>query len=179
MAQRDPYEFPAIRAFAAELAAWRGIMPKTELAEILGYTPQLIGQIEVGKNLPSRRFAEDLDTYFKTNGLFLRLWKLISETRHIAALPPGFSKFVQLEREAGGIRIFALMLITGLLQRPIGGRVPRAHQVDPGEPMSTLDWRKSSRSGGGGGQCVEVASTWRKSSHSGGNCVEVVEVISR
>jgi hypothetical protein len=36
-------------------------------------------------------------------------------------------------------------------------------------------WRKSSYSGNGGGNCVEV-STWRKSSYSGnggGSCVEV------
>lgn len=36
-------------------------------------------------------------------------------------------------------------------------------------------WRKSSRSGGNGGACVEVAD-WRKSSRSGsngGDCVEV------
>jgi len=116
VAQRDPYEFPAIRAFAAELQAWRGVMTKVELAEVLGYTPQLLGQFEVGKNIPSRKFAEDLDTYFKTNGLFLRLWKLIAETRHIAALPPGFPKFVELEREASTIRVFSLVLISGLLQ---------------------------------------------------------------
>jgi hypothetical protein len=38
-------------------------------------------------------------------------------------------------------------------------------------------WRKSSYSGGSGGDCVEVAS-WRKSSYSGssgGNCVEVAD----
>ena len=37
-------------------------------------------------------------------------------------------------------------------------------------------WRKSSYSGNGGSDCVEVGNTWRKSSHSGnggGNCVEV------
>lgn len=47
--------------------------------------------------------------------------------------------------------------------------------------MSTLDlpadqWRKSSRSGDTGGQCVELAAVWRKSSRSGdtgGDCVEV------
>jgi hypothetical protein len=116
VAQRDPYEFPAIRAFAAELQAWRGVMPKVELAETLGYTPQLLGQIEAGKNIPSRKFAEDLDTYFQTNGLFVRLWKLITETRHIAALPPGFPKFVELERQASAIRGFGLALVTGLLQ---------------------------------------------------------------
>jgi transcriptional regulator with XRE-family HTH domain len=116
VAQREPYEFPAIRAFATELAAWRGTMSKVELAETLGYTPQLIGQLEAGKNIPSKKFAEDLDTYFTTNGLFVRLWRLINETRHLAALPPGFSKFVELEAQATAIRIFALALITGLLQ---------------------------------------------------------------
>jgi Domain of unknown function (DUF397) len=50
--------------------------------------------------------------------------------------------------------------------------------------MNTLAWRKSSHSGGSGGECVEIASvpSWRKSSHSGGsggNCVEVTEVSSR
>jgi transcriptional regulator with XRE-family HTH domain len=116
VAQRDPYEFPAIRAFAAELAAWRGGLSKAELAETLGYTPQLIGQLEAGKNIPSKKFAEDVDTYFTTNGLFVRLWKLINETRHLAALPPGFSKFVELEAQANAIRVFGLLLITGLLQ---------------------------------------------------------------
>jgi Domain of unknown function (DUF397) len=38
-------------------------------------------------------------------------------------------------------------------------------------------WRKSTRSGGNEGNCVEVASAWRKSSRSGGDegsCVEVI-----
>jgi hypothetical protein len=41
---------------------------------------------------------------------------------------------------------------------------------------SELTWFKSSYSGSGGGECVEVALDWRKSSHSGsegGDCVEV------
>ena len=46
--------------------------------------------------------------------------------------------------------------------------------------METTDrvvtWRKSSRSGGNGSDCVEVGASWRKSSRSSGNngaCVEV------
>ncbi|OEV31772.1 toxin [Streptomyces nanshensis] len=42
--------------------------------------------------------------------------------------------------------------------------------------MSDLVWVKSSYSGPGGGECVEVAVEWRRSSHSdssGGACVEV------
>lgn len=37
------------------------------------------------------------------------------------------------------------------------------------------NWRKASRSGANGGDCVEVAAGWRKSSRSSaqsGNCVE-------
>jgi Domain of unknown function (DUF5753) len=116
VAQRDPYEFPAIRAFATELEAWRGSMAKTELAEVLGYTPQLLGQLEAAKNIPSKRFAEDLDTYFKTNGLFSRLCKLINETRHFAILPPGFPEFVAREAQATRMYVFEPSMIKGLFQ---------------------------------------------------------------
>ncbi|HEY0542891.1 MAG TPA: DUF397 domain-containing protein [Actinoallomurus sp.] len=39
-------------------------------------------------------------------------------------------------------------------------------------------WRKSSRSDGGGGECVEIATVpaWRKSSRSGGSGGQCVEV---
>ncbi|GGP98778.1 hypothetical protein BKA00_005768 [Actinomadura coerulea] len=43
--------------------------------------------------------------------------------------------------------------------------------------LTNLDWRKASRSGENGGNCVELARlTWCRSSYSGsngGNCVEV------
>lgn len=44
----------------------------------------------------------------------------------------------------------------------------------PEYDLSTAEWHKSSYSGGGGNDCLEVA-RWRKSSHSGGgnNCLEV------
>lgn len=45
----------------------------------------------------------------------------------------------------------------------------------PDQPRA--DWRKSSRSSGNGGNCVEIAD-WRKSSRSsgnGGDCVEIAE----
>lgn len=43
------------------------------------------------------------------------------------------------------------------------------------ESMNDQAWRKSTYSGGNGGNCVEVA-TWRKASYSGGNGGECVEV---
>jgi hypothetical protein len=45
--------------------------------------------------------------------------------------------------------------------------------------MTSVQWRKSSKSDHSGGNCVEVASLWRKSSHSdhsGGDCVEVADL---
>ena len=44
------------------------------------------------------------------------------------------------------------------------------------DQLIRVQWRKSSRSTGTGGNCVEAAAVWRKSSHStgsGGDCVEV------
>lgn len=54
--------------------------------------------------------------------------------------------------------------------------------------LSRAAWRKSSRSGGNGGECVEVAAVdvardaWRKSSRSagqGGSCVEATPTTAR
>lgn len=120
VAQKEPYEFPAILAFAGELMAWRmkAGMSKIELAERLGYSPQLIGQVEGAKNLPSKQLAEDLDTFFETNGLFLRLWKLINDTRRLAVLPRGFPEFVAREAEASTMHVFEPGIITGIFQTP-------------------------------------------------------------
>ncbi|WP_433184085.1 helix-turn-helix domain-containing protein [Actinoallomurus sp. CA-150999] len=120
VARRDPYESPAIRAFAAELEVWRRMagLSKAELAEALGYTPQLIGQLEAGKNVPSKKFAEDTDTYFDTNGVFVRLWKLINDTRHLAVLPPGFSDYVARETEASTMHVFESSTVKGIFQTP-------------------------------------------------------------
>ena len=51
----------------------------------------------------------------------------------------------------------------------------------PTMPSHTVRWRRSSHSGQGGGQCVEVANlapAWRKSSRSGPNGGDYVEVVS-
>ncbi|PKW19151.1 DUF397 domain-containing protein [Saccharopolyspora spinosa] len=49
------------------------------------------------------------------------------------------------------------------------------HVSDASE-LANVTWRRSSRSGSGGGACVEVGAVWRRSSYSGPNggaCVEV------
>lgn len=48
------------------------------------------------------------------------------------------------------------------------------HAPDASE-LRGVTWRKSSRSGSGGGVCVEVGAVWRKSSYSGHGRVEFAE----
>ncbi|MDN3354247.1 helix-turn-helix transcriptional regulator [Actinomadura sp. DC4] len=118
VAQNEPYESPAIRAYAITLTSWRerAGLSKTQLSESLGYTAQLIGQIEGAKNIPSKKLSEDLDTFFKSSNLFVELWTLINNTRHLIALPPGFSKYVELEAKATKVSKFEALLISGLFQ---------------------------------------------------------------
>nr|WP_302931871.1 helix-turn-helix transcriptional regulator [Actinomadura sp. NAK00032] len=129
----EPYEAPAIQTFATELVAWRmdADLTQTALAEALGYTPQWISQIESAKSIPSKEFAENLDTFFKTNGLFHRLWKRIIDTRHQAILPPGFTEYMERETEASQVKGFDLTLIRGLLQTENYIRAVVGHDQDP------------------------------------------------
>ncbi|GAA4241444.1 hypothetical protein GCM10022254_70290 [Actinomadura meridiana] len=117
-AQSEPYEAPAVTNFAEELE-WRRThaeLTKKALAEVLGFADSYLGQVELCKNLPSQEFAEALDTYFTTEGLFGRLRKRIVETRHISTLPPGFTAYVKRENEARSVRNFELALVNGILQ---------------------------------------------------------------
>ncbi|MFE9103500.1 helix-turn-helix domain-containing protein [Actinomadura geliboluensis] len=129
----EPYEAPAIQTFATELVAWRmdADLTQTALAEALGYTPQWISQIESAKSIPSKEFAENLDTFFKTNGLFHRLWKRIIDTRHQAILPPGFTEYAEREAEATQFRVYQLAMIPGLLQTENYIRAVVCHRQDP------------------------------------------------
>lgn len=106
-------------------------LTKTALAGALGYTPQWISQVEAAKSIPSRDFAENLDTFFKTNGLFHRLWKRIIDTLHQAILPPGFPEYQDREAEASQVRTFELTLVHGLLQTENYIRAVVGHNQDP------------------------------------------------
>lgn len=131
--RNEPYEAPAIQTFATELTAWRtqAGLTKVALAETLGYTPQWISQIEAAKSIPSKTFAENLDTFFKTNGVFERQWKRIIDTRHQAILPPGFAAYQEREAEASQARIYQLTLVHGLLQTENYMRAIISRKQDP------------------------------------------------
>ncbi|WP_169514713.1 helix-turn-helix domain-containing protein [Actinomadura atramentaria] len=114
----EPYDAPAIVTFAKELT-WRrekAELKKNELAKILGFGESYVGQVENCKNLPSEEFADALDTYFKTDGIFHRLWERIQETRHYSVVPPGFPEYCRYETQALYIKNMSPVLVTGLLQ---------------------------------------------------------------
>ncbi|HZE34639.1 MAG TPA: helix-turn-helix transcriptional regulator [Actinoallomurus sp.] len=124
-AQRDPHDAPAIRAFGITLKKMRDAaeLAQKEFGETLGYSPQFIGQIESARNIPSKTFAQDLDTYFKLDGLFLELWNLIKDARRLGMSPAGFSKYVELERSATTMRVFESRFIPALFEAGDDARV--------------------------------------------------------
>lgn len=134
-AQRDPHDSPAIQAFGIALQKMReaGGLTRIQLAETVGYSPQFIGQIETARNVPSKTFAEDLDTYFKLGGLFFEFWKLIKGTRRLGTLPPGPAAYLELERDANTIRAFETRVIPTLFQTDDYARALLSSAMNPEE----------------------------------------------
>ncbi|WP_345363451.1 helix-turn-helix transcriptional regulator [Actinoallomurus liliacearum] len=91
-------------------------LSRNKLAEALGCTPQWVYKVETCEKPPSEAFAQDLDTYFSTNGLFHRQWRKIRKYRRSAMLLPGFPQYVELEAQATIIRAFTPQVVSGLLQ---------------------------------------------------------------
>ncbi|GAA2091833.1 helix-turn-helix domain-containing protein [Actinomadura alba] len=117
----DAHEYtrdPLIRAFGAVLRAHReeAGLSRAQLAEALGCSPQWIEKLETGKK-PSKESAIDLDTFFKIPArTFQRMWEEIEGAGRRPAAPPGFRRYVELEKQASKIRTFEALLITGLFQ---------------------------------------------------------------
>ncbi|MFI0483113.1 helix-turn-helix domain-containing protein [Actinomadura sp. 9N215] len=86
-----------------------------ELADALGCTPQWISTMESGRKV-SEQSAHDLDTYFKTDGHYHRLWKLAKEIEIQFVLPPGFPEYLEYEKKASSYRVFCALLVNGLFQ---------------------------------------------------------------
>ncbi|GAA1579677.1 helix-turn-helix transcriptional regulator [Actinomadura kijaniata] len=109
-----------VQHFGAELRAHRDLagQSRAQLATKIGYSSVWIGQIENGKESPSKEFAQDCDTFFGTNGLFFRGWEWIQQVAELNLLPPGFPDFLEREAEAASMHIFETMVVTGLFQTP-------------------------------------------------------------
>jgi transcriptional regulator with XRE-family HTH domain len=103
--------------FGKELRRMRELANMTgkELADQLGCSPQWVSTMESGRKI-SEQSAMDLDTFFKTDGIFHRLWQTASDLELTTALPPGFPEYAEYEEKATSIRIFSSMLFSGLFQ---------------------------------------------------------------
>ncbi|MEV0665307.1 helix-turn-helix domain-containing protein [Actinomadura luteofluorescens] len=103
--------------FGNELRRMRehGGLTGKQLADALGCTPQWISTMESGRKV-SEQSAHDLDTYFRTDGIFHRLWRLANEVDVPITLPPGFAEYQQRERQANAIRVYSSLLVNGLFQ---------------------------------------------------------------
>ncbi|WP_026414034.1 helix-turn-helix domain-containing protein [Actinomadura oligospora] len=108
---------PACVFFGRELQRKRAALELTqeELASKLGCTPGWVSKMESGKKI-SKDSADDLDTFFKTDGIFFRMWELSKEIELHAAVPPGYPEYLTREKAATSVRKFDGYLVPGLLQ---------------------------------------------------------------
>jgi transcriptional regulator with XRE-family HTH domain len=138
-AQRDPHDSPAIQAFGILLKKLREAaeLKKVHFAEALGYSPQFIGQVESARNTPSKTFAQDLDTYFTFDGLFVELWRLIKGT-HRLGTSSAVPRYLELERTAGTIRVFETRVVPELFQTENYARAALSTLMGPEAVEETL-----------------------------------------
>ncbi|MEV4630175.1 helix-turn-helix transcriptional regulator [Micromonospora sp. NPDC049523] len=95
-----------------KLARVAAEMSQQELAGAISYSTALVGKIENGDRRPSADFARRCDSVFNTNGLFVRIQRLISRDGMVA----WFREFAALEQEAAALRWFEPLFVPGLLQ---------------------------------------------------------------
>jgi transcriptional regulator with XRE-family HTH domain len=100
--------------FGSELRAYRlaANLTQEQLGAKVGYTGQMIGQVELGQATPSQKLCENLDQLFKTNGNFIRMWKVIAREGNVA----WFRDYIERESRANKVRKYEAQLIPGLLQ---------------------------------------------------------------
>ncbi|WP_052848724.1 helix-turn-helix domain-containing protein [Streptomyces avicenniae] len=130
--------------FGADLRAVRLGQKLTQkhLATATNYTVSYVSQIESGKFMPSKSFAEGCDTVFRTSGLFASMRDRLGEEDH----PQNFMPYVNLERKASSVRSYSGMLIEGLFQTE-----EYAHAIfrsgHPTVPKETIEAKVAARVG--------------------------------
>ncbi|MCO5971139.1 helix-turn-helix domain-containing protein [Actinoallomurus soli] len=122
--QRDLAPDSLIGHFGLEIRTYRNDagLSQGQLADALGCTGQWVGAVELADKAPSEAFAQDLDTYFQTNGSFHRLWKTIKCANQRTAPPSWFKPWISIERKAKVLRSWQPLVIPGLLQTPAYAR---------------------------------------------------------
>ncbi|MER5951256.1 helix-turn-helix transcriptional regulator [Streptomyces sp. NPDC001904] len=111
--QLDPSASP-LDHFGSELRYWREAagLSQPALGDRLFCTASLIGQVETAHKVPTREFAERLDTVFPSGGAFGRLIGLVLRTQ----LPSWFQEYAGLEAQATYISTYQAQVVYGLLQ---------------------------------------------------------------
>jgi transcriptional regulator with XRE-family HTH domain len=87
-------------------------LSQEQTAKAAHATQAMISYVEAAKRVPTEDLARDLDVAFTTGGHFMRLYPLV--IKH--AYPSWFLPYVELERDARGVRVFESQIIPGLLQ---------------------------------------------------------------
>ncbi|MCC5032690.1 helix-turn-helix domain-containing protein [Streptomyces sp. WAC 00631] len=100
--------------FGAELRLRRKAagLTQRELARTLHCAPSLICKIEAAVRAPQEDFAERCDEALGTDGLFSRLWPVMTHN----AYPVWFRPFVELEQQAASLEMYGSVLVPGLMQ---------------------------------------------------------------
>lgn len=73
----------------------------------------MIGKLERVDRIPHREQVEELDTALEAGGVLSRLWKELTNQRHV---PSWFRDALALEQQATGIRAYEAIRIPGLSQ---------------------------------------------------------------
>ncbi|REE95976.1 helix-turn-helix domain-containing protein [Thermomonospora umbrina] len=109
---------PFQEMFVYELRARRekAGLSRNKLAEALGCTPQWIAKVETFEKSPSEGLADDLDTFFKCDGAFRRIWEKHTEARKRGLVPSGFRPLTEAEQGVSQLSLFAPLLVPGLFQ---------------------------------------------------------------
>ncbi|MYT70071.1 MULTISPECIES: helix-turn-helix transcriptional regulator [unclassified Streptomyces] len=100
--------------FGSELRYWREAagLSQPQLGAKLFCTASLIGQVETAHKVPTREFAERLDSVLPSGGAFGRLIGLVLRTQ----LPSWFREIAGLEAKAEYISVYEAQVVYGLLQ---------------------------------------------------------------
>ncbi|MFJ4713009.1 Scr1 family TA system antitoxin-like transcriptional regulator [Streptomyces sp. NPDC088785] len=111
--QLDPSASP-LDHFGSELRYWREAagFSQPQLGAKLFCTASLIGQIETAHKVPTRDFAERVDSVLGTGGAFARLVGLVLRSQ----LPAWFQEYAGLEAKATYISTYQAQVVHGLLQ---------------------------------------------------------------
>ncbi|MEV6986393.1 helix-turn-helix transcriptional regulator [Sphaerisporangium sp. NPDC051017] len=116
--------------FGAELRKHRknADLSQERLAELIRFSPSLLGFVERGQRTPSRNFVQRCDGALELDGALLRLWaKLTGEVT-----PGWFRGWLGIEQEAHTLHTWQPLYVPGLLQTEDYARV-----VIRGEPGIT------------------------------------------